>query len=338
MSHELDTSNSRNNMAYVGAEGTPWHGLGQELTYGASIDTWKKEAGLDFEVRRARVGFQVPSESNDDGPRMMQMGDREVLYRADTCAPLGIVSKGYKVVQPGETLEFFRNLTDNGGFTMDTAGSLHGGKRVWALAKMNEGFDVIGHDRVLPYLLLATSFDGGLATTVKFTAIRVVCHNTISVALQEDSLGRNERTVKIAHYSTFNALEVQKRLGLIKSAWETFMAQTKSLATAELVDNHATQLTMELIAPTLGPKADGSRQDSEGVKESKAYRRIIQLFEGAAIGSELTEGRSCWQWLNSVTQYVDHERGRAADSRMNGAWFGNGDALKSRALELALEI
>jgi len=330
--HAIDQSNGKANIAYTGE--TPWHGLGQELTYGADIDTWKREAGLEFEVRRAQVGYQIPSESQDDSPQMMSMGDRQVLYRADTCAPLGIVSKGYKVVQPGEVLEFFRNLTENGGFNMDTAGSLHGGKRVWALAKMNEGFDVIGHDRVLPYLLLATSFDGGLATTAKFTAIRVVCHNTISVALNS----KTDRTVKIAHHSTFDALEVQKRLGLIKSAWETFIAQTKMLANAEVVDKHAAALTAELIAPTLGPKKDGSRQDSEGVEASKAYRRIIQLFEGAAIGSDLTEGRSAWQWLNSVTQYVDHERGRAADSRMNGAWFGNGDALKSRALELALEI
>jgi len=338
MAHELDTSNYRNNMAYVGEEGTPWHGLGQELTYGASIDVWKKEAGLDFEVKRAPVGFQVPAEGNDDGPRIHTMGNREVLYRGDTCAPLGIVSKGYRIVQPGETLEFFRNLTEEGGFQMDTAGSLHGGKRVWALAKMNEGFDVIGTDRVMPYLLLATSFDGGLSTTAKFTAIRVVCHNTITVALQADAAGRSEKTVRVAHHSTFDALEVQKRLGIIRSAWDAFIKQTHKMANAEVFAATLDEMTQELIAPTLGPKADGSRQDSEGVKDSKAYRRIMELFNGAAIGSDLTVGPTAWQWLNSVTQYVDHDRGRNPDSRMNAAWFGNGDALKTRALELAEQI
>lgn len=334
MAHELDTSNSRNNMAYVGQEGTPWHGLGQALTYDAPIDVWKREAGLDFTVEKAQVGYIVPTPGPIDSGSIHRMPGRNVLYRSDTAAPLGIVSDGYRVVQPGEVLEFFRNLTENGGFQMDTAGSLHGGKRVWALAKMNEGFDVIGHDRVMPYLLLATSFDGGLSTTAKFTAIRVVCHNTISVALDQSSSA--DRTVRIAHHSTFDALDVQKRLGLIRSAWENFMKETHQLANAEVSATAFEQRTIELVAPTLGPKTDGTSQDSEGVKASKAYRRIMELFNGAAIGSDLTVGPTAWQWLNSVTQYVDHERGRGADSRMNAAWFGNGDMLKSRALDLAL--
>lgn len=330
MAHQLDLSNGRANMAYIGAEGAPWHKLGQSLTYGATIDEWKREAGLNFTVARATVGFNVPNHG------MVSMGEREVLYREDTRKPLGIVSNGYQVVQPGSVLEFFRDLTDNGGFQMDTAGALHGGKRVWALAKMNEGFDVIGADRVMPYLLLATSFDGGLATTAKFTAIRVVCNNTITLALDRETKG--ERTVKVAHHSTFNAMEVQKRLGLIKSAWDRFVAETKQMASREVSASWLEQITSQLVAPTLGPKADGSGQDAEGVKDSKAYRRIIELFDGAAIGSELTVGKTAWQWLNSVTQYVDHERGRAVDSRMNSAWFGGGDSIKSRALELAVQV
>jgi phage/plasmid-like protein (TIGR03299 family) len=330
MSHALDTTNNRNNMAFIGAEGAPWHGLGQPLTYDAPIETWKKEAGLDFEVKRAPVGF-----TDEDGSAHA-FGSREVLYRADSKAALGIVSSGYKVVQPGEVLEFFRNLTENGGFQMDTAGSLHGGKRVWALAKMNEGFDAIGHDRVMPYLLLATSFDGGLATTAKFTAIRVVCQNTISVALNREVAG--DKTVKTAHNSLFDAMLVQKRLGLIQSAWDLFIKETKQMANAELSADRLGKLTSELVAPTLGPKADGTGQDSEGVQSSKAYRAIVELFNGKAIGSDMTAGPSAWQWLNSVTQYVDHERGRNADTRMNAAWFGNGDNMKTRAMELALTV
>lgn len=336
MSHELDQTTGKTAMACIGAEGAPWHGLGHSLTYGATIDDWKREAGLTFNVARAAVGFSVPSQSDDDSPRIVKMGEREVLYREDTLAPLGIVSNGYRVVQPGAVLEFFRDLTDNGGFQMDTAGSLHGGKRVWALAKMNEGFDVIGHDRVMPYLLLATSFDGGLATTAKFTAIRVVCNNTITVALDDNN--KANRTVKVAHHSTFDALQVKKNLGLIKSAWDTFVQETQQLANREVTSSWLEQITSALVEPTLGPKADGTRQDAEGVQSSKAYRRIIQLFDGAALGSDLTEGRTAWQWLNSVTQYVDHERGRAADSRMNSAWFGGGDSIKTRAMALALEV
>lgn len=331
MSHAIDMSNDRANMAYAGE--APWHLLGSELTYDAPIEVWRKEAGLDFEVKRAKVQY-LPEEVFADP---LEMPGRNVLFRGDTRAPLGIVSDGYKIVQPGEVLEFFRNLTEAGGFQMETAGVLHGGKRVWALAKMNEGFDVIGHDRVMPYLLLATSFDGGLATTAKFTAVRVVCHNTISVALNTSDAGA--RTVKVAHHSVFDATQVQKNLGLLKSSWDTFIETTQRMAKTKLTTEDLDGITRALVAPTLGPKASGERQDDDGVRASKAYTRIMQLFNGDAIGTHLAgKTPSAWQWLNSVTQYVDHERGRAVDSRMNSAWFGNGDTMKSRALELAAAV
>ena len=328
--HAIDTSNARNNIAYVGEK--PWHGLGQELTYDADIDTWKREAGLTFSVKRAAVNY-----APDDGSEPLAMAGRSVLYRDDTRAPLGIVSDGYRIVQPGTVLEFFRDLTERGGFQMDTAGVLHGGKRVWALAKMNEGANVVGTDRVMPYLLLATSFDGGLATTAKFTAVRVVCHNTISIALNTGSTAA-AKTVKVAHHSTFDAAQVQQQMGLIKSSWDTFMSTARQMATVELSNKHLDQITRKLVEPTLGPKADGTRQDAEGVRASKAYRQILELFAGKAIGSDLTGGPSAWAWLNAVTQYVDHERGRNPDTRMNSAWFGNGDVMKSRAMALAAQL
>lgn len=327
--HAIDQSNSRANMAYVSEK--PWHGLGQELTYDAPIEVWKKEAGLEFQVHRSRVGYI------DDAGAQHQLNSREVLYRGDTKAPLGIVSNGYKIVQPGEVLEFFRNLTEQGGFQMDTAGVLHGGRRVWALAKMNEGQSVIGDDRVMPYLLLATSFDGGLATTAKFTAVRVVCHNTISIALNSES--ECNKTVKVAHHSTFDATQVQKQMGLIRSSWDNFIEIARALSKRKLSAQSFDIITRKLVEPTLGKKVGGSLQDDEGVRESKAYRAVLDLcMNGRAIGSDLVGGQTAWAWLNSVTQYVDHERGRNPDTRMNTAWFGSGDALKSRALTIAEEL
>lgn len=329
MTAAIDTSNARENMAFVGDRKEIWHGLGNELTYGESIETWTREAGLEFDVLKAPVSFL------DEAGVPHRMGGRNVLFRNDTKAPLGIASDGYRVVQPKDVMEFFRDLTEEGGFQLDTAGSLHGGKRVWALAKMNEGTDIIGTDRVLPYLLLATSFDGGLATTAQFTAVRVVCQNTLSIALTS---GAAAKRVSVAHHSTFDALDVKKRLGLARSAWDEFVASARKMAQLEVTSNWLDKVTSELIAPTLGPKADGERQDADGVRNSKAYKAIVDLFSGKAIGSDLTAGPSAWQWLNSVTEYVDHHRGRSADTRVNSAWFGNGDTIKSRALELAEQL
>jgi len=323
MSHEIDFSNGRANIAYVGTEGTPWHGLGSSLTYDATIDDWKRESGLNFDVRSATVKFV------DDGgtDELLSFDDRKVLYRSDTKAPLATVSKRYQPLQPGEVLEFFRELTEEQGFQMDTAGSLHGGKRVWALAKMNEGQDVLGTDRVLPYLLLATSFDGGLATTGKFTAIRVVCHNTITMAMNSSSEG--DRTTKVRHTSVFDPVAMKKSLGVYQDAWTKWLKKAKMAAEAPIAMPQVEALTADIASFTIPKGAEPS--------DSKAYKKIIDLFNGEAIGSDLTQGATYWQWINSVTEYVDHHRGRAADSRMNRAWFGDGDALKTRAFNLVEE-
>lgn len=320
MAHELASlTDGRAAMAYVG--NLPWHGLGQALTPNADIETWRTQAGLDFDVLSAKVQYQ--------NGEMHTFDERNVLYRSDNNAPLSIVSDRYNVVQPGQVLDFFKELVDTAGFTLETAGVLYGGKKVWALAKVNEGADVIGHDTVRPYILLATSFDATLATTAKFTAVRVVCNNTLSM-----SVGQGEgRSVKIAHSKKFDASTVRQQLGIAVNSFERFMINSRQLADRPLSKVEAEALTFRLIEPTLVIPKGKTEKDVRG---SANYRRILELFSGQAMGYDMV-GDTAWGWLNSVTELVDHERGKNPNTRMNSAWFGSGDALKTQALEMALE-
>jgi len=330
MSALLDESNARVNMAYVGQ--TPWHSSGQKLTLGATIEEWQREAGLDHNVLEARVEFfdAIRGKSN-------KYNERKVLYRADTGAPLSVVGAGYKVVQPRAIMEFFRDLTAAGGFTLETAGSLKGGQIVWALAKIADGAEVLKGDVVAPYILLATGYGGDLATTAKFTGVRVVCWNTISMALQAHAARvegeKRVTSVKVQHNTTFNPDAVKKELGISLTAWQTFLHESRTLADKSLSTGMVDDLTYTLVEPLLTVKKDAPLPD---VRASKPYQRIVQLFRGDAIGSNVAGGPSGWAWLNAVTQLVDHERGRNDDSRMNSAWFGQGDGIKSRALDLVL--
>lgn len=179
MAHMIDTTTGKAAIAYVGAK--PWHGLGAELTPNADIETWRREAGLDWHVLEAPVLFnqQLPG-----AERVTEtFVGRKVLYRSDTGAPLSVMSDGFNVVQPADILSLYAEIAKATGFKLETAGALDGGRRVWALAKVNDGADIVGADRVRPYVLLATGFDGSMATVAKFTAIRVVCHNTITAAV-----------------------------------------------------------------------------------------------------------------------------------------------------------
>jgi phage/plasmid-like protein (TIGR03299 family) len=269
--------------------------------------------------------------------------DRDVLYRSDTGAPLGIASGEYKVVQPKEVMSFFDDVVKLGNFQLETAGALSGGKRIWALAKINDGAPIIGQDIVRPYLLLTTSFDGTMATVAKLTAIRVVCHNTLSVAVRDekDRFGAPVSTmVRVNHAMQFNARDVRMHLGIFAGEFEKWMIQTRALAEQELNRETASRLVCEVLATipirtVLGSSAETQVSSTE-LTDSPAYRKIMALFDGQAIGSHMCQGPTKWQFVNSVTQWIDHERGRDPVGRLNSAWFGPGEALKRRAYELAL--
>ena len=193
MAHMIDTTTGTAAIAFAGQ--TPWHGLGQALTPDASIETWTREAGLNYTVKESPVLFQTDAATMPE-----EFKGRKVLHRSDTGAALAVVSDGYRVVQTSEVMGFFGKLVELGGFQMETAGVLSYGRRVWALAKVNEGADIVEGDTVRPYVLLGTSYDGTMATVAKFTSIRVVCNNTITAALGRENAG----TVRVLHSERFD--------------------------------------------------------------------------------------------------------------------------------------
>ena len=315
MAHMIDITNGRAAMAYVGQK--PWHGLGQELTPGASIQEWTEQAGLAYTVNESPVLFRNAHASEPE-----PFKGRKVLHRSDNGTPLAVVSDGYHVVQPGEVMHFFERLAEAGGYELETAGALSHGRRVWALAKVAKGVEVLTGDIVDPYLLLATSYDGTMATTAKFTAIRAVCNNTVTAAL-----GAAGSAVKVLHSERFDADRVRQDLGIVTSEWDRFLIQSRKLAGEPMKTEEADAFVQALLAPYHTAAKD--------VTQSKAYRRIMDLFNGRAIGSDIPGvAGTRWAALNAVTEMVDHERGRSANTRLESAWFGTGAALKSKALEL----
>ena len=314
MAHMIDTTTGRAAIAYAGE--TPWHKLGQQLTPGASIETWTREAGLAYTVLESPVLYKTEAAS---APEVFK--GRKVLHRSDTGGALAVVSDGYHVVQPAEVMGFFEKLVEIGGFQLETAGVLSHGKRVWGLARVNDGAEILGGDVVRPYVLLGTSYDGTMATVAKFTSVRVVCHNTITAALGSGD------AVRVLHSERFDADRVRQDLGIVSDAWDRFLIQSRQLAGETLSATDADLFVASLMEPYKTPGTP--------VRESRAYRRIMELFNGKAIGADIPGvAGTRWGMLNAVTELVDHERGRSDNTRMESAWFGTGANIKSRALEL----
>jgi len=307
-------------MAYTNA--TPWHGLGNRLSPKQPLEVWAKQAGMDWQIRESPVYYIADS---NEGIGMTSLyEDQKVLYRSDTEAALSVVSQRYQVVQPSEILEFYRDLTRVSGFTLETAGVLKGGRKVWALAKTNQSAKLKGDDVVNGYLLLATACDGTLATTAQFTSIRVVCNNTLAVALDNGT-----SAVKVPHSTTFDAKAVKQQLGLSISAWDDFIYRMKILSERKVKSHEAMDFVLRLFA-----------DPSAKLANERAMKKVLTLYEGNGRGAELASSKgTAFGLLNAITEFVDHERrARSTDYRLDSAWFGAGANLKQKALNQSLEL
>lgn len=331
MSHELTENNGKVEMGYVIGTGR-WHGLGNELPEGASIDDWIKVSGMDWKVQRSRVRYATGPvvEGESTPPPVKTWDDNHVLFRSDNKVPLGIVSDGFKIVQPREVLEFFRDLCATNNFKMRTAGTLFEGRRFWALADIGEESYVLDKaDKVKGRLLLVTACDGTMKTTAKFVNECVVCNNTLTMARAEDG-----KQIAVSHRSVFNPADCKVKLGIANGTFAEFIRQSREFASTTVKSNDADRLTLTLLA---GPKGyDNTVEMQTEIRESRGYKKIMGLFNGAAMGSNLA-GRTgtAWAWLNAVTEYADHHApARNDDNRFNSSQFGVGDKMKNTALAL----
>lgn len=315
MSHLVES------MAYTGS--TPWHGLGQHLSPQQPIATWLTEAGMDWTIEQSDVLFNVDSSALHIRPYV----DSKVLFRSDSLAPLSVVSNRYKVVQPHEVLHFYKDLVSAGGFELETAGVLKGGKKLWALAKTGQEAKLKGNDRIKAYLLLATSCDGTLCTTAQFTSVRVVCNNTLQMATQQST-----GAVKVPHSTKFDPKQVKEALGLGFSSWELFMRDLKQLSQRTVSPDEAENYFKTVLEEPVSI--------ASGSSSSKVIQRLGELYNGAAMGSELLAASgTAWGLVNAMTEYVDHHRrARTQDNRLDSAWFGQGAQLKQKALTQALTL
>jgi phage/plasmid-like protein (TIGR03299 family) len=317
------------NMAYVGQP--PWHQLGHQLPPAQPIEVWAKCAGMDWSICETPVRYTA--EQGGDPGDLKTVNDQKVLFRSDTKESLSVVGSRYQVVQPQTVLEFYRDLTEVSGFELETAGVLKGGRKFWALAKMGKSATLKGSDVVHGYILLASSCDGTLATVATPTSVRVVCNNTLAVALT----GATE-AIRVPHSTRFDAQAVKQRLGIAVSHWDGFMYRMKSLAERRIKSHEATNYFLRVMCPS--DSSGPSRGVGAVPVNDRALQAVQALYDGQGKGAEFASARgTAWGLLNAVTEYVDHmRRARSQDHRLDSAWFGLGAGLKQRALDHALQL
>lgn len=342
MAHAISIrANGFAEMAFMGE--TPWHGLGQSLQPGATLEEWEKAAGFDWRIQRAKVRFNVekPAQGMDatESPILHTWDERHILFRSDTKKPLSVVSDGYKIVQPRRVLEFFQSVAEENRITLETAGVLHGGRMYWALAKLGPEFAIAGVDRIKSYAMLATSCDGSISTTAKFCDTRVVCANTVAMAL-----GEYGKAIKVKHSTHFDSQKIQLEMGLVEKRWEEVQSNAVKLARTRMTK----QAALETLIRCIGDeeaflKAREERKSFANALAAQPGARvmgeIIGLFDGKARGSDsITSQGTAWGLLNAATEYFDHFAGRGDDSRLASTWFGVNEGRKQAILADLLTV
>ena len=302
-------------MAYVGD--TPWHGLGSELSPKQPIEVWAREAGMDWRIESSDVSYMA---TNDKGQNLIMPFDSNE-------------------VQPSEILEFYRDLTEQADFELETAGVLKGGRKFWALARTGQSATLKGGDISHGYLLLATACDGTLATTAQFTNIRVVCNNTLAISLADGSGG----VVKVPHSTTFDANKVKQQLGVSVGQWDDFNYEMKQLTNRRVTQAEAANYLNRVFNDV---KDDGlilfntAKKEKEAVPNARAMNQVMTMFNGQGRGADLDSAKdTAYGLLSAMTEYVDHERrAMSRDHRLDSAWFGAGAKLKDKSLDEALRL
>lgn len=336
-------------MAYV--SDTPWHGLGNQLSQNQPIEVWAQQAGMDWQIESSDVSYMAKNERGQS--IILPYEEQRVLYRSDTHAPLSVVSQRYQEVQPREILEFYRDLTEYSGFELETAGVLKGGKKFWALARTGQSTALKSKDVCNGYVLLATACDGTLATTAQFTNIRVVCNNTLAIALRGQNASAG--VVKVPHSTKFDADKVKQQLGISVHSWDEHMYEMKQLterkvsqfeaaAYFDAVFNNSTMSIADQednIIQFYRHLSENTAQDPNKDKPNgRAMTKALDMFNGQGRGAELSSAKgTAYGLLCAMTEFVDHERrAMSTDHRLDSAWFGQGAQLKQRSLQQALQL
>lgn len=311
MAHVVET------MAYAGE--VPWHGLGVSVSNDLTPQQMQQKAGLDWKVEKQDL--VTASGAKVDG--------KQALVRTSDNKVLDVIGKGWNPVQNDEAFDFFSEYVLAGDMEMNTAGSLRDGNMVWALAKVKDSFTILGEDQVDSYLLFSNPHQYGKAIDIRFTPIRVVCNNTLTLSLGQEVA----KSVSLNHRTQFNPNSVKETLGIASEKFQLYKETAEFLSTKRFTVESLVQYYNEVFPRTYQGKKEITVKDFTDLSSNgqKAFE-VLDTQPGAEFGQG-----TWWQALNSVTYLTDHQLGREADTRLTSAWFGANQSRKVKAVEKAVE-
>lgn len=334
MAHQFDSG------LFVNADLTKeWHGLGTVIAEAPKTTSETMAlAGMDWAVEESPV---ITFGDGDTTPALV--AGWKVLRRSDTKNTLHVCRDSWTPVQNVDAFAWFDPIIADGDVEISSAVSLQEGRRVAITARIKDSTaEVVKGDPVEAFLLLYNSHDGTLALGVKFTNTRVVCSNTLAIAMRGDrgsfsgDMTWDGKLAKIRHTKSIHANldAVRDAIDIQRRSFRYSIEEYKAMASVDL----SVKAFDDYLKTVFAKQLAGDRN----VQDLRQYEKLVQNFE-SGVGTDITEVRgTLWAAYNAVTEWTTHQRSgsdiEAARDRLNSLWFGSSAQINESAHAAALAL
>lgn len=302
-----------------------WHNLGTVLEDAPTIETGLIQAGLNWKVKEMSVA------AYGNGVELFDAPLHKAIVRETDNKVLGVMSKKYTPLQNEDAFKFFDQILESKEASLEAAGSLREGRRIWIIAKINGAeTEIVKDDPVTGYLLLHNSHDGSMSVGVQYTNIRVVCMNTLSAALRQGE--QSGEVLKVRHTANLDISlnAIKNAVNLSKQTFEFSVQAYQAMAKKKIDIKGVEKYVCEVLSKT---------EFIEGSKTPKALNQILESYETGAGATKNGVYGTYWGAYNAVTDWIDHTRGgvkKNSNQRVESSWFGSGKIIRDKAFELAM--
>lgn len=310
-------------MFYTEEGGVPWHGKGKKLNAPPDTESAIIEAGLDREVELVAIktidGYNVPGNA--------------VRYTDSPDNILSWVGEEWQPLQNKRMFKPFDKWVESGELSLHTAGSLNGGRKVWVLAEINNvkypRIEIAKGDEIAKFVLLSNAHTYGRSIYFGFTPIRVVCANTEALAISSTQ----SKLLKIRHNACIeqNLDKIAETMDLINQRFEATAEQFRYLLDKQVANEEELYKYYRIV---LGKAETPFKELPTNTRNT--IIRLQYLYEHGR-GQDLIDVRHSWYAAyNSVSEWLNHERGRNTETRLDSLWFGINKQTNQKALETAV--
>ncbi len=307
----------------------PWHKLGTPVPQGVSAKEMIQAAGMDWRVdlRPARGAKEINSKGEYSRYELVREAGPN-LEEEDVL--LGLVGRRYQPLQNVDAFEFFDPIVGEKKASFETAGVLGEGERVWVMARMPEAMEIVKGDDCYNYLLLSNTHTGDGSVIVKFTSVRVVCQNTLMMAMED---GQKAYRVRHSKKMQFKLDELASFLSITQKVFQRAQETFQMLATVEMTQAH-----LDEYFEAVFPRTSAQKKKNE---QPARWGYLQEIFEATPDLQIPHVQGTMWAAYNAITRFEDYKQPQQeeqADQHLERIWFGGGADIKLAALTKATEL